>query len=392
MAMARALLAWELGGNEGHLVVLRALARALRRDGHTVVFAVRMLGPAQRMLDPVLGPFVQAPVRLTPGVGKVRRQLSYASLLHNIGFNDPVELAGRLQAWRTLYRDLSIDHVFADHSPIALVAARTLGIPATRIGNGFTLPPLLTPFPAYRPRADVPEAVLLRNEAAVLKELNHALALLKLRPLELLQDVFRGSAPGLLTYAALDPYDAARGDPCRGLPDCSYGAKPEWPKGKGPKIFAYLRASPVLPTLLAGLAGSKARVLLRLPPDDVHLAAAHARPGFAVTTRPVSFRAAAENCDAMVNYGAHATVAEFLLAGKPGIVVPDLQERALTARRAVQLGAVLSLQPTRVTAVRRALEEVIEAPALRRAAEHFAATHAAQDRAEILPALVREAL
>ena len=81
------LLAWELGGNYGHLVALRALARELKRQGHTCTFAVRGLGSAQAFLDPRLGPLVQAPVRLTPGSNRVRTQLSYASLLHNIGFN-----------------------------------------------------------------------------------------------------------------------------------------------------------------------------------------------------------------------------------------------------------------------------------------------------------------
>ena len=96
--MAKVLLAWELGGNYGHLVALRALARELQRRGHACTFAVRDLGRAQAFLDPRLGPLVQSPVRLTPGRNRVRTQVSYASLLHNIGFNEPMELAGRIQA------------------------------------------------------------------------------------------------------------------------------------------------------------------------------------------------------------------------------------------------------------------------------------------------------
>jgi UDP:flavonoid glycosyltransferase YjiC (YdhE family) len=390
--MARILLAWELGGNYGHLVALRALACALKRQGHDCVFAVRMLGPAQEFLDPELGPLVQAPVRLVPGARRVRTQLSYASLLHNIGFNDPVELAGRIQAWRTLYRALQTEFVFADHSPVALVAARTLGIPAARMGNGFTLPPVLSPFPAFRPRAAVPQDVLLRNEAAVLKELNHALALLKLRPLPLLQDVFRGTAAALLTYAPLDHYEVERPEAFRGLPDYSYGQRPKWPDGKGPKIFAYLRPSPALPVLLKALQKTRARVLLRLPGGLADMARDCARPGFALAPGPVHFRAAAESCDALLNYGAHATVTEFLLAGKPTIIVPDLQERMLTARRAAGLGAAITVRATGVAPVRRALEQALDDAGPRRAAQAFAARHARHDRGAILPALVAEVL
>ena len=390
--MARVLLAWELGGNDGHLVALRALARALKQRGHECVFAVRMLGPAQQFLDPQLGALVQAPVRLAAAARRVRVQLSYASLLHNIGFNDPVELAGRIQAWRTLYGALKTDYVFADHSPVALVAARTLGIPAARIGNGFTLPPVLAPFPSFRPRAGVPERVLLANEAAVLRELNHALALLKLRPLPVLQDIFRGTAPALLTYAPLDHYEVERAEAFRGLPDFSYGERPRWPDGKGPKIFAYLRPSPALPALLQALRRSKARVLLRLPDAHADVVRAAQRPGLGFAAGPVCFREAAESCDAFVNYGAHATVTEFLLAGKPGILVPDLHERAVTARRASGLGAALSLRATGVAPLRRALAQVIEDPARRVAAEAFAARHAGIDRRQILPRLVAEVL
>jgi UDP:flavonoid glycosyltransferase YjiC (YdhE family) len=390
--MARVLLAWELGGNYGHLVALRALACELKRRGHECVFAVRMLGPAQEFLDPKLGPLVQAPVRLAPGGRRVRTQLSYASLLHNVGFNDPVELAGRLQAWRTLYGALRTEYVFADHSPVALVATRTLGIPAARVGNGFTLPPVLAPFPAFRPRANVPQSVLLRNEAVVLKELNHALALLKLRPLPLLQDIFHGTAPALLTYAPLDHYEVERPETFRGLPDYSYGAPPKWPDGKGPKIFAYLRQSPALPVVLKALKQSKARVLLRLPGSAADAAADVQRPGLSVAPSAVNFRAAAESADAFINYGAHATVTEFLLAGKPGVLVPDLSERALTARRAVGLGAALSVRPTAVATVKRAIEQALEDPAPRKAAQAFAARHSAQDRGTILPRLVQEVL
>ncbi|MGQ0587582.1 MAG: glycosyltransferase [Gammaproteobacteria bacterium] len=398
--MAKVLLAWELGGNYGHLVALRALARELKRQGHACTFAVRDLGSAQGFLDPALGPLVQSPVRLTSGPNRVRRQLSYASLLHNIGFNDPVGLAGRIQAWRTLYRALGTEFLFADHSPVALIAARTLGIPAACIGNGFTVPPVQSPFPSFvSSRAkrgilpsDVPDSVLLANEAAVLKELNHALALLKLKPFALLQDIFRGASPALFTYAPLDHYDVPRAETYRGLPDYSYGARPQWPSGKGPKVFAYLTPNASLPVVLKALKQSKARVLLRIPgalPDAANDAL---RPGLSFVTEPVHFRQAAESCDAFVNYGAHSTVAEFLLAGKPGILVPDLHERILTARRTAGMGAALSVRATRVAPIGRALERVIDEPAARRAASAFAAEHGRPERGQILPALVGEVL
>jgi UDP:flavonoid glycosyltransferase YjiC (YdhE family) len=388
--MARCLLAWELGANFGHLVALRALARELRRQGHECVFAVRTLGDAQALLEPELGPLAQAPLRLGQGRRPVRRQISYASLLHNAGFNDPLELAGRIRAWRTLYRAFGTEFVFADHSPVALIAARTLGIPASAIGNGFTLPPRLAPFPCFRARAGAPESVLLRNEARVLGELNAALARLKLRPFELLQDIFRGARPALLSYPALDPYEAARPERFLGMPDYSYGRPPEWPQGKGPKIFAYLRPGAGMTALLQSLRRSRTRVAVRWPAEAAPPAVAW--PGLTVYREPVNFRAAAESCDAFINYGAHATVAEFLLAGKPGILLPDLQERALTARRAVALGAAVAVPRTARPGMSAALERVLEDRAPRAAAQAFAAQHAREDRSAILPRLIADAV
>lgn len=388
--MARVLLAWELGSNYGHLVALRALARELKRQRHDCVFAVRQLRDAQQFLEPQLGPLVQAPVRFGPARWPVRRQVSYASLLHNIGFDDPLELAGRIRAWRELLRVFAAEYVFADHSPVALIAARTLGLPAAAIGNGFTLPPRLSPFPSYRARGAAPQDMLLRNEAMVLRELNAALERLGLRPFDLLQDIFRSATPGLLTYAPLDHYEAPRAESYLGVPDYSYGPPPAWPSGKGPKVFAYLRPGRGSGTVLRTLRQTKARVVLRWSGGT--LPAGLARPGLSVADGPVNFRAAAESCDAFVNYGAHSTVAEFLLAGKPGLLVPDLQERVLTARRAVATGAAIAVNPRDTGAMRRSLERLLEDPAPRRAARSFAAQHERQDRAAILPSLVRQVL
>lgn len=390
MPVARVMLAWELGGNDGHLVVLRALAAALRRAGHECVFAVRLLGSAHEFLDPALGPLVQAPLRTQPARRRVRIQLSYASLLHNTGFGAPLELAGRIRAWHALFRAFRTEYVFADHSPVALVAARTQGLPAACLGNGFTLPPRLAPFPSARP--GVPQSVLLGNEAAVLGTLNQALARLGRKPFALLQDIFRAATPALLTYPALDPYQALRSEPSRGVPDYCYGHPPRWPAGRGPKVFAYLRPSPSLPAVLEGLRRSRARVLLRVPGARREEVAPFLRPGLSLAEGPVHFGRAATDCDAFLNYGAHATVAEFLLAGKPGLLVPDLQERALTARRAAELGAAVTLRAPAPAALKRALDQVLEDPTPRRAAEAFAHAHEGQDRAGILPALVQQVL
>ncbi|MBI2383782.1 MAG: hypothetical protein HYV18_06920, partial [Gammaproteobacteria bacterium] len=206
------------------------------------------------------------------------------------------------------------------------------------------------------------------------------------------QEIFRGTLPAVLGYRELDHYEVERPEPYRGLPDYSYGEAPFWPAGSGPKVFAYLRPIAQLDKVLEGLKRAPARVLLRIsgvPPDRLR---PYLRPGFAVVEKPIGFRLAAESCDAFVNYSAFSTVGEFLLAGKPGVLVPDLHERLLVARRAVGLGAALAVRGQGIANFGPALRRVLEEPSFRQAAERFAASARAVPRDKILPQLVDEAL
>lgn len=388
----RVFFAWELGAGYGHLIPLQAQARELKKRGAELTFAVRELGGAQRTLSE-LGRLYQAPVRLTQGRNPVKTSVNFASLLHNTGMDDVEEYTGRIAAWRNLMQDARAQLVFADFSPAAIVAARTLGLPVCHSGTGFTVPPLLTPFPSFQPQMNVPEEILLRNENEVLKELNAALARLQLKPFERLQQIFEDMIPGVFTYPELDHYTVARPEPFLGLPDISGGAPPPWPQGEGPKILAYLRPMQGgLVPILEALKACKARVLLRVSGIVPKKIAQFVRPGMTITERQIDFAQAARDCDAFLTYAPHNTVLEFLLAGKPGVLVPDLHERILTARRAVQMGACLAPKRDDKVQVTAALDRVITDPALRQAAEAFAAKWKHLDRSQVIPKLVDEAL
>jgi hypothetical protein len=389
--MARILLAWELGAGYGHLASLRIAARALRAEGHDCLFAVRMLENAAVVLEPELGPVLQAPVRIGNGRNPVAVQLSYTSLLHNVGFDDPVGLAARIAAWRELLGTWRIERVVVDASPIALIAALSLDIPAGAVGTGFDLPPLLTPFPRFQAWTTGLEAQLVHNEGQVLLELNAALRRLALAPYENLQAIFAGCGRALLTYPELDHYDAPRDEPYLGLPDYGVGAAPIWPSGSGPRVLAYLRGHPHLDAMLKALSASNARVLLRLADIEPERVKPYLRPGFEVAATAINLRQAGQECDAYFHYGAHGTVTEMLLAGKPGLLWPDNLERGLVARRAEQLGAALVAPREGEFNPQAALQQVLGDAQLRRAAEQFAQRYRGHDRAAI-PRIVAQRL
>ncbi len=390
--MARILLAWELGGGYGHLASLRSAARQLRAAGHDCLFAVRMLENAAEFLEPELGPLLQAPVRLGDGRNPVALQLSYASLLHNTGFDDPLGLSARIAAWRELMRACKVERLVVDHSPIALIAARSLDLPAAAIGTGFDLPPQVAPFPSFQPWAPVPQAQLVHNEEQVLIELNRALERLRLAPYDSLQAIYGNCRRALLTYAELDHYDAPRAEPYLGVPDYAQGADPVWPAGDAPRVLAYLRGHPQLDTMLKALSASRARVLLRIAEIEPEKLRPYLRPGFEVVGHSIDLRRAAQDCDAYLHYAAHGTVAELLLAGKPGVLWPDNVERWLVARRAEQLGAAVVAPQQDTFNVEAALERALDDTALRANARKFAERHRGEDREGIPQRLVREIL
>lgn len=390
--VARVLLAWELGDGYGHLAPLRAMAVLLRDEGHVPAFAVKMLTNAVELLGHGLWPLWQAPVADRNVLNPVKTQVSYASLLHNTGFGDPVGLAARISAWRTILLGHRADLVVCEHTPTAAVAARTLGLPLAHVGTGFVVPPLVTPFPSFRPEAQIPQATLEHNEAQVLGSLNQALEILGFDPMPRLQSIFEGARPAVLSYRQLDHYGGDRPEPWLGVPDFSEGAAPVWPSGSGPRIFAYLRPVPNVTHLLEGLRDCGARVVLRTSALAPAAVASYLRPGFEIVTQPLSFSRAAAECDAYVTYAPHSTVAECLLAGKPGVVIPDNQERVLVATRLTQLGAGIGLATADAGKLVPSLQRVLDDPSYRAAAERFSASVAHVDRSRILPDFLHQVL
>ena len=388
----RVLIAWELGGGFGHVARLRPFAEQLKADGHACAFAMRNLGVAEQLLDPSLGPLYQAPVRLGDPINPVRTQVSYASLLHNIGFSNPVELAGRLRAWRDLMRILRTELVIADHSPLALIAAQSLNLRTLAVGAGFTLPPVTSPFPSFRPRMKLSQDVLQRNEATVLEELNEAMKLARLPALDSLQQIFAHGRRCLLSYADLDHYDGQRDEPFLGHPPTAHGTAPTWPKGRGPRLFVHLRAGPQLNPLLLALCKSSCRVLIKADGIAAEALQPYLRPGLAVTNETLDFAAAAEQCDAWIGTGSHGLVCEMLLAGKPGLLLPRIHEQYLLARRVQLMGAGLNLADAGDTPIEALLDQLFEDDTLAATAQAFADEHRARDRHAIVPETLQPAL
>ncbi|RYF36260.1 MAG: hypothetical protein EOO25_21200, partial [Comamonadaceae bacterium] len=148
--MHKVLLVWEQGGNLGHLARLLPIAQALRDRGAEVEF-VLPAGDATRSHVEAAGfPWRAVPVRMhVPGDAPAINQ---AEVLLRCGFGLP---AGQLHAlileWRTILEASEATAAVIDASPLALYAARSLGLNAVALGHGFELPTTTAARPCFAP-------------------------------------------------------------------------------------------------------------------------------------------------------------------------------------------------------------------------------------------------
>ena len=173
--MATILFAWELGAGLNHLVNQRPLAAGLIERGHKVVMVLRDLPRARRIIPDKATILFQAPFKIQ-GADPNSESNSFAQILANVGFGQLDELGTLVEGWCNLYHAVCPDVIVFDHSPTALLAART--VPARRVllGTGFFCPADQTPLPNLRNWTSPDPAQLEHDEAGVLDRINTILA------------------------------------------------------------------------------------------------------------------------------------------------------------------------------------------------------------------------
>lgn len=337
--MARILMAWELGAGYGHLAPLLSLARPLKAQGHTIMFAARDLNGAETVLGGSGIPYFQAPANFTPRRGNMH---SYAEILAGTAFNETDELTGRARAWRGLYALLKPDILVCDHSPTALLAARGLPIHCVATGNGFVLPPDVTPLPELRTWDPIKPAELQGHEAVALERANAVLERLAAPRLMRLSELVGTVHQALFTLKELDNYAELRRDPDYwGVPPGPGGTAPHWPEGEGKRVFFYGQPFDSIAEVLREIAKGGHRLLAYVPrlPVETRATLQGERVHFADALMDMA--ALARECDCAVMTNGHGTTASTLLAGKPVLLLPQHLEMLLIAKAVERNGAGL---------------------------------------------------
>lgn len=329
------LIAWQHGGNLGHLGRLLPVAQGLRARGRTVLFAVADAAAAARHLEPAGFEWVAIPVPVAvPVEGQV---LNHAGILLRCGFADAADaVAAQVREWQALFRATQARVLLADAAPLALYAAHAAALPVLALGHGFEVPPALPGlnFAPWLPAAR-------EDAAATEKRLAHALEALA-RHLDApaaprsLGELFPGQSCVLCTWEELDHFDRP-GQPAYVGPvwgDLAQGPQVGFKRTEGPKVLAYLNLIDKRYDLLwQALTASGAEVLV-LSPGGTPWAHDAARGwGVEVVDHPVDLAPLLAHADAVVNHGGMATCSMALLAGKPLLVLPQNAEQGILAHR-----------------------------------------------------------
>ena len=388
--MASILYAWEFGANIGHVGAFMSLARALRDQGHEVHWMVTQPAVVGDFLDSQGFSWLAAPS--IPEVVRQGPPLTYADILLRFGYADPRALFGLVGGWREAIRLTGASLVLADHAPTALLAARTMGIPVMMFSNGFTVPPRRSPLPNMRPWTAVPEQTIRQLDLAALSVINTVLGRYRCAPMPHLADLFDVAEEALVTFPELDHY-ADRG-PARywgSLPSAGAGAIVNWPDGRTPRLFAYLRAeSPHLEAVLAALLALGHAAIVYFPNMPPALRERFSAPHLAFLDHPADIEQMTREADIAITYASLATTTAFLLAGKPLLVLPGHLEQFLVARRVEEMGAGRMLNPEQPAGdLRAVLADLIDNPSWRDNARAFAAKYAAFDQNAVIGNLVR---
>ena len=365
------LLAWELGGNLGHVARDLPVLRRLQAQDHDVRYAARDATIAASMCATIGIPHVAAPTgaairRMPRGVA------GYGAILFADGLNDAAMLEVRLSGWMRLFAEHRIDVLLADYAPSALLAAHVAGIPSVAVGSGFEIPPDTAELPSFLTDADRDAPARRLSEDLVLFNVNRVLRALAAPPLERLAQVFQGARNVLTTVAELDHCgaraDATYAGPLQDLPG---GLAASW-KTTRPRVLVYLRGiGPIVDKVLQALDEIGAEVIAVLPdvarrPD--------VRAEIQVFRQPVRFDGLIETADLVIAAGI-GTVTTALLAGVPVLMLPANAEQAMLARRVTQTGAGMSVDGGTAATVPDAIRRLLSDAAFRAAAGALAAKY-----------------
>ncbi len=225
-----------------------------------------------------------------------------------------------------------ISLVLAEYAPLALLAARSLGVRTLTTGQGFGLPPWhLSEFPLLSPE----HTTRLHDEAILLENVNKVAASHGMAPLGGLPEVYRADTTLIRSVPFLDPYTGKRRD--RYVPPVTNISTNL--ASAGTEVFVYFSTRELGdPAVVDALARLPLPRRGYLPNATPQVAAQLAASGMIVESAPVSATDITRRSRLTLNAGQHGTLSLGLFAGVPQVCLPQQAEQRWNANAAAGQG------------------------------------------------------
>ena len=332
----RILLAWEGGAGRGHVVTLKVMTEALG-PGHLYEAALCRLDHAAELAPLCTAVYPSAALYFNPRARWAKgspHTASWADFLGDLCFGFPDRLQVQFDWWLEVLRTRRVDLMIADFAPVALLAARAMGVPSVCVGTGYSAPPPgLDRFPILLPH----HATLVHDETDLLANVNAVLASAATPPLRRFSDIYDASLSMPRTIRQLDPYQGLRRQSL--LPPLNE-ALPRV-HAPGEEIFVYFStAETAYAPLVDAICGLGLPVRAYMPGVDPAIAALITASGATVETKPVPVAQIASRSRIFLNAGQHGSLCMALGLGLPQLAFPQHLEHEFHARRAADLGAL----------------------------------------------------
>ena len=378
--MSRVLIAWELGGNYGHLARCLRIATVLRDHGHNVAFVVRDARTAAEMLGKTGFVYFQSPHAGSP-TKLANPPANFSEILIGKGYADQWALLGMTRAWQALFQFFRPNVILADHAPTALFAAHIMGIPAIPIGIGLSVPKAVFPQPSIRPWEHIAESRLMHADRTV----NHCLEAVagamgfKGKRAPTLTDLYANAL--LAFFPEFDHLGVRPGGNYIG-PILSFPPRHpiQWQGDRPHRVLAYLRSETRgFTSLIQALRNAPDfESIIMVPGLGEANAKQLAAPHLQIFRETISIDSLLPEASVMISQGGSGTMAQALLNGVPMLVLPHHVEQYLVAHRVNELGASLICEPAERSTERitSCLYDLIETASYRESAQAFAKRHA----------------
>jgi len=330
---------WELGGGYGHLASFKPLANTLVERQHTVSALLRTTQYAETFFDTERIKYSSAPI-WDSEKKYTSPTISYADIIARQGYHSASSLLALVKQWRDKLQAYKTELLIVDHSPTALIAARTLNLPSTLFGTGFVSPPSVSPLPAIVPWLNPEPEFVKKIETDVLAVINKVLQHFNYEKLNHLYELFAVEEDFLCTLPELDHYDSRAADAYWGprLGDGS-GVDASWPESTRRKVFVYTNNRyKLVYDLLKSFKDIDADFIVHCAGENKEGLMPYESGDVIFSIDPININSIANKADLVICHAGHGTVAATLLMGIPLLLIPTQLEQCILANKLSNFG------------------------------------------------------